>query len=67
MKHPCLSLSDPRELLVYVGSVANCVVVLWLKWWAESEDTSDSGTRRNLYLFVAVTVINIVLYFIYMA
>jgi ATP-binding cassette subfamily C (CFTR/MRP) protein 1 len=50
-----------------MDSIANCETVLWLKWWAESDDTSDSGTERNLYLFVAVTMINIILYFIYMA
>jgi hypothetical protein len=38
---------------------------LWLKWWAESNDKSKSGTIRQLYLFIAITAANIVAYFAY--
>jgi hypothetical protein len=46
---------------------SNGVTVLWLKWWAESDDTSDSASIRNLYLFVIITIVNVTLYFIYLA
>jgi ATP-binding cassette subfamily C (CFTR/MRP) protein 1 len=46
---------------------ANSAVVLWLKWWAESADSSKSASIRNLYLFIVITMINIVLYFVYLA
>jgi ATP-binding cassette subfamily C (CFTR/MRP) protein 1 len=54
----CLSL--PKQF-------AHSFIVLWLKWWAESDDSSKSASIRNLYIFVVITIINVVLYFIYLA
>jgi ATP-binding cassette subfamily C (CFTR/MRP) protein 1 len=49
------------------GIVMTQIQYLWLKWWAEADDQSRSGTIRQLYLFVIVTAINIVAYFAYFA
>ncbi|KAF2450312.1 P-loop containing nucleoside triphosphate hydrolase protein [Karstenula rhodostoma CBS 690.94] len=47
------------------GIVMTQIQYLWLKWWAEADDQSRSGTIRQLYLFIIVTVINIIAYFAY--
>lgn len=56
------------SLLTCVGGIAMTQIqYFWLKWWAESNDKSRSGTVRQLYLFIVVTVVNVVLYFFYFA
>lgn len=50
--------------VLMIGSVVlTQIQFLWLKWWAEAEDQSRRGTIRQLYLFVIVTVVNVVVYF----
>ena len=50
-----------------IGIAMTQIQFLWLKWWAESDDKSKSGTVRQLYLFVIITVVNVALYFFYFA
>ncbi|KAL5433031.1 hypothetical protein PMIN06_011810 [Paraphaeosphaeria minitans] len=52
--------------VLMVGGIAMTQIqFLWLKWWAESDDQTRSGTIRQLYLFIIVTVVNIAAYFAY--
>jgi len=36
----------------------------WLKWWAESHDRSKSGTIRQIYLFIIVTLVNVLAFLV---
>ncbi|KAJ4289146.1 hypothetical protein N0V90_011488 [Kalmusia sp. IMI 367209] len=49
------------------GIVMTQIQYLWLKWWAEADDKSRSGTIRQLYLFIIVTIVNILAYLVYFA
>ena len=57
-------------LLYFSSLVATIVVttvqILWPKWWAQATDLSRSASIRNLYLFVVITLANIVVYFLWL-
>ncbi|KAJ4354286.1 uncharacterized protein N0V89_006020 [Didymosphaeria variabile] len=49
------------------GIVMTQIQYFWLKWWAEADDQTRSGTIRQLYLFIIITAINILAYLAYFA
>jgi ABC-type multidrug transport system fused ATPase/permease subunit len=49
-------------ILLTLTVAATAIQLLWLKWWADSDNSSKSGTIRNLYLFIIITAINILLF-----
>ena len=50
--------------LLLTSQAATTIQFLWLKWWAQA---GEADTMRNLYLFIVITVINIVLYLLWEA
>lgn len=52
--------------LMCFATVATTIQFLWLKWWAQSDNSTRSASIRNLYLFIIITAINILLYFLWL-
>ncbi|ORY18549.1 P-loop containing nucleoside triphosphate hydrolase protein [Clohesyomyces aquaticus] len=53
--------------LLVIATVATTIQLLWLQWWAQSDDSSRAATIRRLYLFIIITVVNIFLFFLWIA
>ncbi|KAF2004654.1 P-loop containing nucleoside triphosphate hydrolase protein [Amniculicola lignicola CBS 123094] len=51
--------------LMAASQLATTIQFLWLKWWAQSDNSDRSGTIRNLYLFVIITIVNILLFLVF--